>query len=190
MHDSQALGYRGTAFSGFHTPDQFTLSAYDRLEHDRPGRGPLMTEIPLVSSHWPFGPIPRTVDWSQLGDGIVYNAQADAPDPGPAGYGDEQTIRTEYGRSIAYSVENVVSYVQTQGDDDTVLILLGDHQPAPAVTGSGASKDVPVTIVARDPKVLDRIAGWGWEPGLRPGPDAPVWRMEDVRDRFLATFAR
>jgi hypothetical protein len=190
MHDSRSLGYRGTAFSGFHTPDQFTLSAYDRLEHDRPGRGPLMTEIPLVSSHWPFGPIPQTVPWSQVGDGTVYDAQAGAPDPGPAGFGDPQTIRTEYGRSIAYSVENLVSYVQTQGDENTVLIFLGDHQPTPAVTGSGASKDVPVTIVAKDPKVLDRIAGWGWEPGLRPGPDAPVWRMEDVRDRFLAAFAR
>ena len=190
IHDSTALGYRGHAFTGFHTPDQYTLSAYDRLEHDRPGRGPLMTEIPLVSSHWPFGPLPHTVDWSQLGDGSVYDKQANAPDPGPAGYGDPQTIRTEYGRSIAYSVDSLVSYVQTHGDDNLVLIMLGDHQPAPAVTGSGASHDVPVTIVARDRKVLDRIAGWGWQPGLRPGPDAPVWPMEDVRDRFLSAFAR
>lgn len=190
VHDSTALGYRGRAFTGFHTPDQYTLSAYDRLEHDRPGRGPLMTEIPLVSSHWPFGPLPRAVDWSRLGDGSVYDAQANAPDPGPAGYGDEQTIRTEYGRSIAYSVDSLVSYMQTHGDDDTVLVLLGDHQPAPAVTGSGASKDVPVTVVARDPAVLDRIAGWGWQPGLKPSPDAPVWPMEDLRDRFLTAFAR
>jgi hypothetical protein len=32
------------------------------------------------------------------------------------------------------------------------------------------------------------MAGWGWEDGLRPGPDAPVWPMEDFRDRFLTTF--
>ncbi len=189
IHDSTAMGYRGRAFTGFHLPDQYTLSAYERLEHDRPGRGPLMTEIPLLSSHWPFGPLPQTVDWSRIGDGSVYDGQAGAPDPGPSGWGDPQAIRTAYGRSIAYSVDSLVSYVQTHGDDNLVLIFLGDHQPSPTVTGTGASKDVPVTIVAKDPKVLDRISGWGWQRGLRPGPDAPVWRMEDVRDRFLTAFA-
>ena len=189
IHDSTGLGNRGHTFTGFHTPDQYTLDAYDRLERDRPGRGPLMTEIPLVSSHWPFGPIPEHVDWSRLGDGTVFDAQASAPDPGPAGYGDERTMRTEYGRSIAYSIESLVSYVETHGDENLVLVFLGDHQPTPAVTGSGASRDVPVTIVAKDPAVLDRISGWRWQPGLRPGPDAPVWPMEDVRDRFLTAFS-
>ena len=42
------------------------------------------------------------------------------------------------------------------------------------------------TIVAKDPKVLDRIAGWGWTDGLKPDPAAPVWRMDTFRDRFLA----
>ncbi|TCK25897.1 sulfatase-like hydrolase/transferase [Pseudonocardia endophytica] len=190
VHPYESLGYRGTAFGGFHTPDQYTLAAYERLEHGRPGRGPLMTEIPLLSSHWPFGPIPQPVDWSGIGDGSVFDAQSHAPDPGPVGYDDPLKMKAEYGRSIAYSLDTLVSYLQLHGDDDTVLVFLGDHQPTPAVTGSGASKDVPVTIVARDPTVLDRISGWGWQPGLKPGPDAPVWRMEDVRDRFLSAFAR
>ena len=33
--------------------------------------------------------------------------------------------------------------------------------------------------------VLD---AWGWQPGLRPAPDAPVWRMDAFRDRFLSAF--
>ena len=28
--------------------------------------------------------------------------------------------------------------------------------------------------------MLDRIAGWGWQDGLQPDEDAPVWRMDDV----------
>jgi hypothetical protein len=36
--------------------------------------------------------------------------------------------------------------------------------------------------------VLDRAAAWGWTAGLRPAPDAPVWPMNESRDRFLATF--
>ncbi|EEP70131.1 CDP-alcohol phosphatidyltransferase [Micromonospora sp. ATCC 39149] len=69
-----------------------------------------------------------------------------------------------------------------------MLVFLGDHQPSPVVTGENASRDVPITIVARDPRVLDRIDGWQWQDGLRPSPDAPVWRMDAFRDRFLTAF--
>jgi hypothetical protein len=78
--------------------------------------------------------------------------------------------------------------VRRYGDDRLVLVVLGDHQPATVVTGQGAGHDVPVTIVAHDPKVLDRIAGWGWQNGLRPSPQAPVWPMSAFRDRFLTAF--
>jgi hypothetical protein len=47
---------------------------------------------------------------------------------------------------------------------------------------------VPISVIARDPKVLDRISGWGWGAGLRPSPQAPVWPMSAFRDRFLTAF--
>ena len=48
---------------------------------------------------------------------------------------------------------------------------------------------MPVTLLARDPAVLDRISGWGWQEGLRPSDGAPVWPMEAFRDRFLTAFS-
>ncbi|GLZ13518.1 hypothetical protein Acsp04_37530 [Actinomadura sp. NBRC 104425] len=69
-----------------------------------------------------------------------------------------------------------------------MLVFLGDHQPAPLITGEDASRDVPITIVARDPKVLDQISAWGWQDGLKPAPRSPVWKMSDFRDRFLTAF--
>jgi hypothetical protein len=36
--------------------------------------------------------------------------------------------------------------------------------------------------------VLNRISTWGWQDGLKPGPQAPVWRMDAFRDRFLSAF--
>ena len=69
-----------------------------------------------------------------------------------------------------------------------MFIFLGDHQPAAVVTGENASHDVPITIITRDRAVLDRISGWGWQDGLKPGPQAPVWRMDTFRDRFLTAF--
>src|SRR5204863_30199 len=83
-------------------------------------------------------------------------------------------IRTAYLRSIEYSLTTLISYVETYGDKNLVMVFLGDHQPAPVVSGSGASRDVPVTIVAQDPSVFDRISSWGWQDGLRPDPPAPV----------------
>ncbi len=75
------------------------------------------------------------------------------------------------------------------GDDDLVLVFLGDHQPATLITGPGAGRDVPITIVAKDPRLIDRVSSWGWDEGLMPGPKAPVWRMDAFRDKFLTAFA-
>ena len=93
-----------------------------------------------------------------------------------------------YAASIAYSLRTVVSFVERYGDEDTVLVVLGDHQPSTVVTGQGASHDVPISLIARDPKVVDRIASWGWQDGMLPSPDAPVWPMQSFRDRFLTAF--
>jgi hypothetical protein len=85
-------------------------------------------------------------------------------------------------------MSTIVSFVKRYGDDKLVVVLLGDHQPATIVSGQGASHDVPISIIAHDPKVTDQIAGWGWEDGLRPSPEAPVWPMAAFRDRFLTAF--
>ena len=36
--------------------------------------------------------------------------------------------------------------------------------------------------------VLNRIAPWNWTPGLKPAANAPVWRMDAFRDKFLSAF--
>ncbi len=85
-------------------------------------------------------------------------------------------------------MSTIVSFVQRYLDDKTVVVLLGDHQPATLVSGDGAGHHVPISIIAHDPKVIDQIAGWHWQDGLHPSPDAPVWPMAAFRDRFLTAF--
>ena len=85
-------------------------------------------------------------------------------------------------------MRTIVSFVRRYGGDELVVVLLGDHQPATLVTGEGAGHDVPISVIAHDPKVMDQIAGWGWPDGLRPSPQAPVWPMNAFRDRFLTAF--
>ena len=191
IYAAKDLGYRGPNFSFATMPDQYTLSAFERLERARADRPPLMAVIPLISSHAPWNPVPPSVDWSDVGDGSGYGAVPGAGDPADVVLGrDPARVRADYAHAIGYTIDTVVSYVETYGDGDLVVVLLGDHQPAPVITGEGASRDAPITVITRDPAVLARIAEWGWSSGLNPGPAAPVWRMDAFRDRFLTAFGR
>jgi hypothetical protein len=189
IYAARDLGYRGPKYPLATMPDQYTLSAFERLKPQTPDHLPLMAAIELTSSHAPWAPVPRLIGWDQIGDGSVFGPLAREGDQPADVYRNPARMRAAYGRAIAYSLNTLISYVKTYGDDDLVLVFLGDHQPAPGITGEGASRDVPITIVTRDRAVLDRISGWGWQDGLKPGPQAPVWRMSAFRDRFLTAFA-
>ncbi|NJC70537.1 sulfatase [Planosporangium thailandense] len=187
VYAAQNLDYHGPAFTLGTMPDQYTLSAFQRLEYGKPNRDPLFVEMPLTSSHAPWAPVPHMIDWTAVGDGSVYGPMAkEGPQPAYV-WRDPGRIKTAYATSIAYSLSALISWVKNYGDDNLVLVFFGDHQPA-VVTGEFASRDTPITIVAKDPAVLDRISGWGWQDGLKPGPQAPVWRMDTFRDRFLTAF--
>jgi hypothetical protein len=82
----------------------------------------------------------------------------------------------------------LVSFVQHSGDKNLVLVVLGDHQPAKIVSGESPTHNVPISVIAHDPAVLNSIAGWGWDDGLRPSRQAPLWPMSAFRDRFLSAF--
>ncbi|MFE9775159.1 sulfatase [Streptomyces sp. NPDC005931] len=188
IYDSEHLGYHGPYFSWTPVPDQFSLEAFERLEHGRKDRRPIMAEIILASSHNPWSPLARMIDWDDLGDGSVFHEiKKEGTNPKEV-WKDPERVRTEYRRAIEYSVRSLTEWVERYGDMNTVLVFLGDHQPVPTVTGGNAGKDVPVTIVARDRSVLERVAGWGWTEGLKPAPDAPRWGMDKFRDRFMRAY--
>ncbi len=188
IYDQHNVGYQGPKFSYAPIPDQYTLAKFRSLELDPHPRAPVMAEIDLVSSHTPWTPLPHLVAWNKLGDGSIYD---DMPAEGKSRaqvWGDANAVRAAYGTSIRYSLSSLISFLHTFRDPNLVLVMLGDHQPAPIVSGNGADHDVPITVVAHDPAVLDRISSWGWQDGLRPRPDAPVWPMDSFRNRFLAAF--
>ncbi|MER5875315.1 sulfatase [Streptomyces sp. NPDC001910] len=188
IYDSEHLGYKGPYFSWTPVPDQFSLEAFERLEHGKKDRGPMMAEIILASSHNPWAPVGHMIDWNDLGDGSVFEKiKKEGKDPKEV-WKNPESVRTEYRRAIEYSLHSLTEYVEKYGDKNTVLVFLGDHQPVPTVTAGSTSRDVPVTIVAHDPKVLDRVSDWGWTDGLKPADNAPEWRMDTFRDRFLTAF--
>jgi phosphatidylglycerophosphate synthase len=190
VYDQRNLGYVGPRFAFAPMPDQYVFMAMQRLELAKRDRRSLFAEVDTVSSHAPWTRIPELIDWRAVGDGSVYNSMPVSEVSTAALWSDHDAVRAAYGRSIEYSLNSLVSFVEHFGDDDLVLVVLGDHQPSTIVTGlhPDLSHDVPISVIAHDPAVLDQIAGWGWEDGLRPSPEAPVWPMNAFRDRFLTAF--
>ncbi|KQX82488.1 CDP-alcohol phosphatidyltransferase [Streptomyces sp. Root1310] len=189
VYNAFQMGYQGPKFSWSTMPDQYALEAFQRLEHGRTDRDkPLMSEIILTSSHQPWAPIPKMVGWDELGDGSVFEDIQKDGEKASDVIADSARSKTEYAKSIQYSVTALTQWLERYGTDDTVLVFLGDHQPISRVSGSNASRDVPVSIVAKDPKVLDKIAAWNWTDGLKPAHDAPVWKMSSFRDKFLTAY--
>ncbi|WP_449348280.1 glycogen debranching N-terminal domain-containing protein [Streptomyces shaanxiensis] len=188
VYNAFQLGYQGPKFSWSTMPDQYALEAYQKQVHGKKRTKPLMSEIILTSSHQPWAPIPKMVDWNDLGDGSVFKAIQKAGNKPSDIIANSTRSKQEYGKSISYSVTSLTQWLERYGTDDTVLVFLGDHQPIARVSGENASRDVPISIVAKDPKVLSAITSWNWTDGLKPAHNAPVWKMSAFRDRFLTAY--
>ena len=189
VYNAGNFGYEGLPFNWVTMPDQYVWSALQAQERDKKDRQPLMAEIALISSHAPWTPIAQLVPWDAVRDGRVFDAQAQAGPTPEQVWSDLQTIRDHYRRSIEYMLQVLVAYLEEYGDENLVLLLLGDHQPAPMVSGDKANRDVPVHLIAKDPAMTKAIDSWHWQPGMLPDRNAPVWRMERLRNRFIAAFS-
>jgi hypothetical protein len=187
VHAAAGLGYRGKPFNWVTMPDQFTLAAFERLERPA-GHVPVMSEIALISSHAPWTPIPKLIDWEAIGDGTVFNAQAESGDSPSVVWASPQRIQAQYLDSIDYVLETLGSYMARYGSN-TLFVLVGDHQPAAVVTGEKASRDVPMHIVTTDTDLLQRLDSWNWAPGMLPKKETPVFPMQEFRQKFLQSFS-
>lgn len=188
IHAAADLGYAGQPFGWISMPDQFTLSALDRLELNAVERPKIMATVILISSHAPWTPLPTLEPWERIGDGTVFGPAARTGDAAEVVWTSGERIRGQYAKSIDYVLQTLTSYVTANGGEDRILIVLGDHQPIPFVSGTPATADVPIHIIARDSAVLAALDEWGWSRGMTPDAAAPTWPMEAFRGRLVETF--
>ncbi|MCF6368021.1 sulfatase-like hydrolase/transferase [Rhizobium halophilum] len=186
IRDAAGLGYLGKPFNWVTMPDQYTLSAFERLER-RDANAPVMAEIALISSHAPWTPVPTLIEWSRIGDGRVFNVQAERGDPPSVVWSDPSRVRQQYLASIDYVLQTLGSYIEIHGDS-TLFVILGDHQPAAIITGEDASRDVPIHIIGSS-DLVKRTEAWGWTEGMLPSSASPSMRMDRFRDAFVRAFS-
>jgi hypothetical protein len=99
-----------------------------------------------------------------------------------------------YVNAIAYIYATLSGYLRETADRDRILILIGDHQPAAAVSGEGAPWDVPVHVIvgtgsaADRSRILDRLIACGFRRGLTPQRPA-LGRMHTLLPVLLDAFS-
>jgi len=186
IYGAARLDYRGPEFGWFAIPDQFTLAKFDRLEVDRDARPNLFVFYPTISTHFPFSPTPPYQPaWDRIFDAhpwdgpTVVRAYAQQPDwthfaPG-------------YVDAVSYTYATLAGYLRRHAGRDMVFVILGDHQPAAAVSGEGASWSVPVHVVASRPAIIERLTARGFHPGLTPARPA-LCRMHALLPILVDAF--
>jgi hypothetical protein len=180
------LGYSGPPFNWVTMPDQFTLSALDRLL--RAGSdAPLFAQVALVSSHAPWVPVPDLVPWEAVGDGTVFAPMAERGDPPDVVWRDRDRVRAQYRKAVDYALRATLAYAERHAGEPPLIFVIGDHQPAAFVAGD-ERPDVPAHLIG-PAALVDAAALWGWGAGLIPAADAPVRGMEEMRDLILAAWS-
>lgn len=181
------LEYRGPQFGWWGIPDQYALAAIDAREFTPDRTQPVFVVFPTSTTHAPFGPVaPYLADWSQV-------RQPDAYDPDEiarimAAPPDLTNLSPSYAHATAYDLQCFAGYVQQHAADDQVLILIGDHQPPAAVSGPGASHEVPMHVVTSRPEVVRALRAAGFVPGVVPQRPA-VSRMHALVPTLVEAFA-
>jgi hypothetical protein len=186
IYGAARLDYHGPEFGWFAIPDQFSLARFDTLEVNRGDRPHLFVFYPTISTHFPFQPTPPyQPDWSRMFDAHPYDADAivHAYELQP----DWRHFSPGYVDAVAYTYRTLAGYFRKQAARDAVFVLLGDHQPAAAVSGENASWSVPVHVVASRPEILDALVARGFHRGLVPARPA-LGRMHALLPILLDSF--
>jgi hypothetical protein len=182
------IPYEGPPLYWVTMPDQFTWSFLQHGVREALPGPPLFVETALVSSHAPWVPTLPMVAWESIGNGAAFAPFRQEGHPPEELWIDTDQLRQNYARSLDYSLQAAAGFAETYLDDHTLLIVLGDHQAAPWVTGS-ANAAVPVHVLARDPALIRPFLDWGFHAGGFPDPSQPERRMDQFRDWFVNAFS-
>ncbi|NKI34570.1 hypothetical protein HFP89_05260 [Wenzhouxiangella sp. XN79A] len=186
--DAAALDYRGPGLGWVTMPDEFTLDRAARTVRPRLD-GPTFIQVALISSHAPWQPVlPLLGPDTPLDDGRAFAPFAGrAPGPG-AMHEPVERLRQRYHDALAYSLDAAFGWAaETLGPDD-LLLIVGDHPPAPLIAADPADARVPVHVLSRDPALVDVLAPLAPAPGLEPDLQRASVPMHAVRKRLHAAF--
>jgi len=151
------------------------------------GQESLYKELKLVSSHVPWRAVPPLVDdWNSIGTGDIYHRTATREYP--TKWSHLEQAHEPYVASIIYDLDVVGDYVQRFEADDTLVFILGDHQPVKEASRSDLW-DVPIHVAGPRDLVARFVASGRFTPGILPAQAARPLPMEDFLPLFLKSLS-
>jgi sulfatase-like protein len=182
------FGYKGPSFAWAPMADQFVINHIHQKEIARSNQ-PLFIEYVLISTHAPWSDIPRYIsDWSTVGDGSIYYKVG--RDKYNVSWSQLEEAAEAYSRSIEYELHTLENYFKQFIHDDSLIIVLGDHQPNQAITGpDNLTWSVPMHVISRKREFIEPFTRRGFTPGLVPEQPLPHVGMERFLEEFLSDFS-
>ncbi|MBI3503483.1 MAG: hypothetical protein HY059_01480 [Proteobacteria bacterium] len=178
------LEYSGPHFAWESLPDQWVLDHFASVDL-KPG--PLFAKIVLASSHTPFERVPAFIeDWSKLASNHAYDGLPVKEFPVRRGQVFEQDAA--YVAAVAYSLESAIRFATDRTDDETLFIVLGDHQPPLTTARRTGDFSVPVHVFSRSAEAVAPFLRRGYVVGLQPPAGVAAKGMETFLPDFLADF--
>jgi hypothetical protein len=185
-YDAPGLGYKGPKFGLWWLPDQFSIARIDELYPPGPDEKPRFLFFPTINSHIPYRPTPPyQPDWSRVTSDKPYSEEATAR--AMADVIDWNDLFPGYLRSIQYAFDWLTGYMALPHPRDSVMILLGDHQPAGGITGPNASWDVPVHIITGNERIAERLRQHNFTDGVDPRRES-LGHISELNQILLSVF--
>lgn len=178
------MGYEGKDFGYVTMPDQYTLSAFENnMRHSTDGD--VAAEIALLSSHAPWSPTAEILPWDSIGDGSIFDGSNRYG--GPTNWKDRQHVRDQYATSLEYTLKVVGEYAERHAKG-SLMIIMGDHQPAPIIAGWANTSNTPIHIISDDPELLARLPDEHFTDGMQPDESLEHMMMSGVRGMVSSIF--
>ena len=174
-------GYEYDYFGG--VPDQFALN-YFQEEIVQPEGGPFLLFFITMASHTPWFPPPLILDdWRMLD--TVQQDPYGFPVPDPDMHPYDQFVERFRNRvkgplperimnSIHYELEMCKDFIVKQGDENSLFILIGDHQPSMIVEYGKDPLETPVHIISQDSSLVNYFTRYGFVPHMEANPNRPI----------------
>jgi hypothetical protein len=175
------LDYRGPDYGWGIVPDQYSLAvAHDRFVEQT--ERPFFLMFEAVDSHAPWKrPPPPLLENPTAPNrySTERRARREADSAGP------RSSRDHLLRHIRYDWRVLAGYLQTKAPRNSLVVVLGDHQPSFAEEASAA---VPLHVLSRDEALVRRFGEYGFVPGLRPTPAADTLRHAGLYSLLVRTI--
>lgn len=159
-------------------PDQWVLNWANEQIQARTD-DPLLLFTITQNSHYPWTPHPTLADdWRTLNEPAPEEEFVDPDTISP------EAMRRNYMNAVEYQLRMLTQFILDNGDENSLFILVGDHQP-PAVSRRADGWATPMHIISKDATLIDSFAGYGFVPGLTVTNLEPSLRHEGFYSLFM-----